>query len=48
MNQCVKQRGQCFQAYHMKKAKLEREGRLSLSIRCSDEAAVYLAEPAIL
>ncbi|KAE9004658.1 hypothetical protein PR002_g17002 [Phytophthora rubi] len=49
MDQCIKQRGDnAYKPRHMKKAKLEREGRLPLSIRCSDEAAVYLAEPAIL
>ncbi|GMF45421.1 unnamed protein product [Phytophthora fragariaefolia] len=49
MDQCIQQRGDnAYNPRHMKKAKLEREGRLPLSIRCSDEAAVYLAEPAIL
>ncbi|KAE9323138.1 hypothetical protein PR003_g17043 [Phytophthora rubi] len=49
MDQCIQQRGDNdYKPRHMKKAKLEREGRLPLSIRCSDEAAVYLAEPAIL
>ncbi|GMF34460.1 unnamed protein product [Phytophthora fragariaefolia] len=49
MDQCIIQRGDNdFKPRHTKKAQLEREGRLPLRIRCSDEAAEYAINPSVL
>jgi hypothetical protein len=49
MDQCIIRRGDNdSKLKHMKKWHLEREGRLPLSIRCSDEAAEYFSTPSVL
>ncbi|KAG3106973.1 hypothetical protein PI124_g12259 [Phytophthora idaei] len=45
MDSCIKDKGgNNFKLRHMSKLRLEREGRLSISIRCSDEAELVLSQ----
>ncbi|KAG2999437.1 hypothetical protein PC128_g9209 [Phytophthora cactorum] len=45
MNSCIKDKGgNNFKPRHMSKSKPEREGRLPISIRCSDEAELVLSQ----
>ncbi|KAG2761987.1 hypothetical protein PC129_g17429 [Phytophthora cactorum] len=45
MDSCIKDKGgNNFKPRHMPKSKLEREGRLPISIRCSDDAELVLSQ----
>ncbi|KAG3008170.1 hypothetical protein PC120_g16390 [Phytophthora cactorum] len=45
MDSCIKDKGgNNFKPRHMSKSKLEREARLPISIRCSDEAELVLSQ----